>query len=128
MRLTTETPLPLPKMPAALPQNSVGFMGGESLQRPQPFGGNHVRCHQRVHVIWHGHVRMDLIPPEATLPGRQSSHYEFGNLRYAKIRRTARRSVQDPIHRYESLARAGQHFRRKDPIAGEGAMQAESDK
>ncbi len=115
-------------MSAALSQNSVGFMGGEPFQRPQPLRGNHVRCHQRVHVIGHDNIRMDLIPPETTLPGPQSRHYNFGNLRHAKIRRTVQRAVQDSIHRYERLAGAGQHFWRKDPIAGEGAMQTESDK
>ena len=115
-------------MAAAVSQNPVGFMGGKSLQRPQPLCSNHLRRHQRVHVIGHDNIRMELIPSEATLPGSQSCHYDRGYVRHAKIRRTALGAIQDAIHRYECFAGTGQHFWRKDPIGGEGAMQAECDK
>lgn len=103
-------------------------MRREALERPQPLRRNYVRRHQRVHVIRHHNIRMELIPAETVLPVPQSGHHQFGNLGHPQIRRTVNRTIQDAIHCDESLAGRRQYIRREDPIGGQSAIQSERNK
>ena len=63
----------------------VGLVGCEPFQGRQPSRGHNLGGHEKVHVIGHHNVRMQLITVESPLPIVQSHHHHLREFRAAQV-------------------------------------------
>ena len=108
-------------------EKKIGLMSSESLERTQPFSGEHVRSDQNVHMIRHHDESVQLIPVQFALSVPQRRHHHLGNFRSPQKQRTGGTCVQQPVDSHKRLARGNESRRRKHPIGGKTAMQSERD-
>ena len=117
----------LPKRSVCTEQR-IGLMACESLERTQPFAGNRVGRDQKMNMIWHYGVGMQLIPLQHVLAVPQSRHHHLRNFFAPQERRAFSACVQEPVDSHERLARGDQSGWREHPAAGKTPMQSERDK
>jgi hypothetical protein len=91
----------LPEGLAGQPQNLVGPLGGDALQRPQQSGNLDLRSNQQVEVIGHDDIGMKHIVPEQVLAVLQGIDDDLSDPRLSQIQGTGSSLVEQPVHRDE---------------------------
>ena len=116
----------LPKW-ATSAQEKVSLVSSESLERAQPFGGEHVRRRQKMNMIRHHDESMELIPVQCAFSMPQRRHDHLCNFRPAQRQGAEGACVQEPVDGYERFARGDQCGRWEYPACGKTAVQSEGD-
>jgi len=108
-------------------QKKIGLVSSKSLERPQPFGGEHVRRRQKMNMIGHHDKGMEFVTMECAFSVPQRRHNHLCNFRAPQEQGTIRASVQEPVDRHERLARGCESGWREYPARGKTAVQPKCD-
>jgi hypothetical protein len=108
-------------------QENVGLVSCKSFERAQPSTGKHVRSNQKMHVVRHHDERMELIAVQLAVSVLQRVHNHLRNFRPAEEQWASGACVQEPVNRYERLARGNKCSRREHPVRGKTSVQTEGD-
>jgi hypothetical protein len=106
----------------------IRVMSRESLKRPQPFGGNHVRRDQKMNMVWHNDVCVKVIPVQFLCAVPQCRHYHLGNLLPLQKQGPSSACVQEPVEGNERLTGRDKPGRREYAVCRKTPMQSEGDK
>ncbi len=83
----------------------IRLVSRESLKRPQPIGGNHVRRDQKMNMVWHNDVCVKVIPVQFLCAVPQCRHHHLGKLLPLQKQGPGSACVQEPVDGNERFAR-----------------------
>ena len=109
-------------------EEKICLMSSESLQWTQPFARKHVRSCQKMDMIRHHDVSMQLITVQFVLSVFERRHHHLCNFRSPQKQRASGACVQQPIDGHERLPCGKESDRRGHPTGGKTAVQSERDK
>src|SRR5260370_42558090 len=94
----------LPKVFAGGAQKLIGLMRRESFEGAQPLGGDNVRGHQHVNMIWHHNVCVKIIALKPAVSSVQSADQKGGEFLVAaeSVNHSSPCQEFDPLRRTPS--------------------------
>jgi len=109
-------------------QEQISLVSGKSLERSQPFGGQHVGCNKKMDMVRHHDERMEVIPVQFPIAVPQRGHHHLRNLGTSQEQRAVRACVQEPVNGYKCLAGRDESGWWEHPAVRKTSVQSERDK
>ena len=108
-------------------EHTMRLVRRESLERSEPLSRSHPRRDQQMHMVRHHCKGMQLVAPELLLSIDKCLPHHLRDLPLSQKNRPAPLTVQQPIHRHESLP-GRQTLIWKSPPNRKASIQPERDK